>query len=124
MKRLPDSELNCMLVIWKENRAMTRIEIQKRLENGTELSATALLSFLSRLQEKGFLAIQKIKKLNYYEALITEQEYKSHESKSVLKKMYNNSLKNFMTALYDGDTLEQHDIEELQEFINQKSQEQ
>ncbi|MFI3238796.1 MAG: BlaI/MecI/CopY family transcriptional regulator [Lachnospiraceae bacterium] len=124
MRKLPDSELNCMLVIWKENRAMTRSEIQDKLENGASLSATALLSFLSRLEEKGFLSVQKIKKLNYYEALISEYEYKKHDSKNILSKMYNNSIKNFMTALYDGERLEDNDIEELREFINQKANEQ
>ncbi len=124
MRKLPDSELNCMLVIWQENREMTRSEIQGKLENGASLSATALLSFLSRLEEKGFLSVQKIKKLNYYEALISEYEYKKYDSKSVLSKMYNNSIKNFMTALYDGETLEENEIEELREFINQKANEQ
>lgn len=121
MKKLPESELNCMLVIWKRNRPMTRIEIQSQLENGDELSATALLSFLSRLQEKGYLKVEKIKKLNYYEALVAEQEYKKQDSKNILSKMYNNSIKNFMTALYDGESLDEKDMEELREFINQKA---
>jgi len=58
--------------------------------------------------------------MNYYRALIKEQDYMNKESKSILEKMYNNSIKNFITALYDGNNLSDKDMIELQEFINEK----
>lgn len=124
MKKLPDSELEIMMIIWKLKRAVTRIDIEQELEDERQLSATTILSFLTRLEEKGFLQVEKSGKTNLYTAVITEKEYVQSESKSILSKMCRNSIRNFVTALYDGDNLSHEDIEELQQFIKEKENEQ
>ena len=47
MKRLPDSELELMMIIWDAGRGITRNEIEERLPQDRRLSATTILSFLS-----------------------------------------------------------------------------
>ncbi len=59
MKRLPDSELEIMMIIWELDKPVTRAEIEEKMAPGRKLSPTTILSFLSRLQEKGFLAMEK-----------------------------------------------------------------
>ena len=54
---------------------MTRFEIEEKLEEGRNLSPTTILSFLSRLQEKGFLTVEKDGKNNVYASLIPKEEY-------------------------------------------------
>ena len=120
MKRLPDSELELMMIIWRAEKPVTRTEIEEGLNDERKLSPTAILSFLSRLEEKGFLKIKKQGKSNIYTPIIKEQDYTRKESKSILQKMYHNSVKSFMTALYDGDNLSEDDIKELQNFIDEK----
>lgn len=117
-KRLPDSELELMLIIWQADKAITRSEIEKQLK-GKTLTPTTINSFLSRLEEKGFLQSERIGKTNFYTPLVKREDYLSHESKTILEKMYGNSVKNFVAALYDGKSLKQEQIEELKEFINQ-----
>ena len=58
-----------------------------------------------------------------YSALIAEETYLSKESKSILQKLYKNSIKNFVTALYDGDNLKKSDIDELQTFLDNLKEE-
>ena len=70
MKRLPDSELEIMMIIWDMDKPVTRSEIEARLDRERKLSPTTILSFLSRLQEKGFLEVQKSGKNNVYIARI------------------------------------------------------
>ena len=123
MKRLPDSELELMMIIWRAEEPVTRAEIEKELNEKRKLSPTAILSFLSRLEERGFLKIEKQGKSNLYTSIIKEQDYIRKESKSILQKMYRNSIKSFMTALYDGDNLSDEDIKELQNFIDEKRKE-
>jgi len=123
MKRLPDSELELMMIIWRAEEPVTRAEIEKELNEKRKLSPTAILSFLSRLEERGFLKIEKQGKSNLYTPIIKEQDYIRKESKSILQKMYRNSIKSFMTALYDGDNLSDEDIKELQNFIDEKRKE-
>lgn len=120
MKRLPDSELEIMMIIWELDKPVTRFEIEAKMEPERKLSATTVLSFLSRLQEKGFLAVEKEGKNNIYVALIDRESYIQQESRSILKRMYQNSAKHFLAALYDGDGLSDAELEELEEFIRNK----
>lgn len=120
MKRLPDSELELMMIIWRADEPISRVDIEARLPRERKLSATTILSFLSRLEEKGFVRVTKQGKNNLYEALISEKEYMQAESGNIIKKMYRNSVRNFITALYDGDHMSEADLEELQRFLDEK----
>lgn len=119
MKRLPDSELEIMLIIWEYNRPVTRFEIEDKLDEDRKLSPTTILSFLARLQKRGFLEVTKVGKNNLYVPIIDKDSYMKVESKNILTKLYRNSAKNFIAALYDGDNLSADDIAELEEYIAQ-----
>ncbi len=84
MKRLPDSELEIMMIIWDLDKPVTRFEIEERMDAERKLSPTTILSFLSRLQEKGFLEVQKSGKNNVYLALVDKESYLQAESRSIL----------------------------------------
>ena len=120
MKKLPDSELEIMLIIWEYERPVTRFEIEDKLDEDRKLSPTTILSFLSRLQEKGFLKVSKDGKNNVYSAVIDKEIYMQTESKNMLKKLYKNSVKNFLASLYDGDNLSEEDLQELEAYIEEK----
>lgn len=119
MKRLPESELEIMMIIWKYDRPVNRMEIEEHLKK--DVAAPTILSFLNRLEAKGFVSVEKIGKINWYTPLVKEEEYLQRESRNILQRMYQNSLKNFVTALYDGDGLSSQDIEDLRAFVEEKS---
>lgn len=118
MKRLPESELEIMMIIWKYNRPVNRMEIEEHLEK--DVAAPTILSFLNRLEARGFVSVEKVGKINWYTPLVKEEEYLQKESRNILQKMYQNSLKNFVTALYDGGGLSSQDIEDLRKFMEEK----
>ncbi len=124
MRRLPDSELELMMIIWEAEKAVTRTEIEAYLPADRKLSSTTVLSFLTRLQKKGFVGVRKQGRNNVYEALISRDAYLQAESRSIWKRLFQGSVKNFMTALSDGEGLTDRDLYELQEFLNQKKGEQ
>lgn len=119
MKRLPESELEIMMIIWRHDGPVNRMEIEEHLNK--DVAAPTILSFLNRLEAKGFVRVEKIGKVNWYTPLVKEEEYLQKESKNILQKMYRNSLKNFVTALYDGDGLSAQDMDELRAFLEEKS---
>ena len=120
MRRLPDSELELMMIIWELDRPVTRFEIEESMEKDRKLSPTTILSFLSRLQEKGFLKVEKKGKNNVYISLIGRDEYMQSESRNILKRLYRNSARNFLAALYDGNSLTKEEWLELEEYISEK----
>lgn len=123
MRRLPDSELEMMMIIWDVGRPVTRAEIEMQLPKERQLSATTILSFLSRLQEKGFVDVYREGKTNVYKAVVPKEEYLQEESRSIWKRLYQNSVGNFMTALGSGEELSEEDLDELQEFLDRERKE-
>jgi len=119
MKRLPESELEIMMILWKKGGAMNRMEIEAQLKK--EVAAPTVLSFLNRLEAKGFVRVEKVGKLNWYTPLVRENDYLRRESRNILQKLYRNSIRNFMAALYDGDGPSREELEELQAFLDEKS---
>lgn len=115
-KRLPESELNIMLAVWTQDDPSTTPYILDRLER--PLTASALHSYLKRLEEKGYLTCEKQGKTNSYRALVTREEYERQEGRSVLEKLYEGSLKRFAAALYDEGALTQEDVAELRAFLD------
>ncbi len=121
LKRLPDSELEIMIVLWKTGHPMTSIEISDQLQNGKEWKITSVLTFLSRLAEKKFVSVEKSGRTNLYSALIKEQDYLQQESKTILEKLYGNSLTAFVSSLFDGRSVEENDLDELRRYLDEKT---
>lgn len=57
--RLPDSELDIMLVLWHNKPPMSRLEIERIVNEKKTLAPTTILSLLSRLEKKSFVAVTK-----------------------------------------------------------------
>lgn len=115
-KHLPESELDIMLAVWTQEGPVTAPYILEQLER--PLTASALHSYLKRLEEKGYLACEKRGKTNSYRALVARGEYEHQEGRSVLEKLYEGSLKRFAASLYDGGALTQEDVAELRAFLD------
>ena len=120
-KHLPESELDIMLVIWDSGDSVPAPAILDGL--GRTLTASALHSYLKRLEEKGFLSCTKIGKVNTYTALVAKEEYQRSAGISMLQKLYNGSISRFAAALYGGKTLDREELEQLQALLDRLSAE-
>lgn len=123
MRKIPDAELELMMVIWDSEQPVSRMEIEMKLGNGKDVVPSTLLSLLSRLEKRGFVRKEKQGNINYYNALVEKSAYLKEEGQRVLDKMFGSSLKNFVTALYDGKGLNREEIAELQAFIDEQTAE-
>lgn len=119
--RLPESELDVMLAVWRQEGVASAPEIGEQL--GRALTASALHSYLKRLEEKGFLRREKNGKVNIYTALVTEEDYRGTEGKMVLEKLYGGSLRTFAAALWNGGRLSQEDVHELRAYLDELEKE-
>ena len=122
-KNLPEAELDIMLVIWYEEKkageGVTAPRILEKLER--PLTASALHSYLKRLEERGYLRCEKAGRVNRYVPLISEEEYQRQESGGILERLYGGSLKAFTAALWDGGELSLGDLDEMRDFLDELS---
>ena len=118
IKRLPDSELEIMLIVWKSNPPVSATYILDRLKSQRKWSLQTLFTVLSRLTEKGFLSCEKQGRSNLYHAIVEENAYKQLEGKSILERVYGNSFKNLVVSLIGGDVINKNDLAELRDYLN------
>ena len=117
---LPNSELEIMMAIWEAKKPVSRPEIDEKLSE-KNWQAPTVLKFLSRLTEKGFLKCEKPEggKTNLYTPLVPEEEYLEFESNSVLGKFCGRSVKSLVANLYENNTINDSELDELQKFIDE-----
>ena len=118
-QRLPESELDIMLVLWNHTPPMNRMEIEKVINTKKSLAPTTILSLLARLEAKNFVEVTKQGKMNLYTPLVSQSDYQAHESQSVLEKLYGNSLNKFVTSLYQGKKVSSEEIQDLSDFLKE-----
>ena len=116
-QRLPESELDIMLVLWNNTPPMPRPAPAPAPPPPPKLASTTILSLLTRLENKNFEEVTKQGKMNLYTPMVSQSDYQAHESQSVLEKLYGNSLKKFVTSLYHGKKISSEEVQDLSEFL-------
>lgn len=116
IKRLPESELEIMQIIWRQSSPVTRAVIEEALPQNHMLAPTTILTLLTRLCDKGFLFQSKDGRTNLYEPLISEKEYLAVASRSFLDRLFGGSVAGFATALCDSG-IDREELNELKKLL-------
>lgn len=118
MKSLGDAELEIMKVLWKAGDKVSSTYILAALDGKLNWKLSTLMTVLARLEKKGFLVCDRQTRTNLYQASIREKEYMAEESREFLEKLYDNSVENFITGLYNSKILKNTDLDELRVFLD------
>lgn len=114
--RLPDAELEVMQIIWDKGGGVSRQDVERELSARRSLAPTTILTFLTRLCEKGFLKAEREGRSNLYTPLVSRRDYLARESRSILDKLFGGSLSSFALSLSDAG-LSRKELEELRELL-------
>jgi BlaI family penicillinase repressor len=118
MIKISNSELEVMKVIWKRKET-TSIEIIEDLKD-KNWNFNTTRTLIKRLLEKGAIEITQKKGKTYtYKAAIDENKYKAEATRELLKKLYNNSIEEFVLEYCDDDEVSNKEKREIIEQINQ-----
>ncbi len=123
IKRLPSSELAVMQVLWEAGGPVTSAYVCGKLEKTKNWKITSVLTFLSRLAKRGFVGVTREGRENIYSVVISEGEYLRRESKTVLERLYGNSVTAFVSSLYDSKSIGREDLRELRDFLDKVERE-
>jgi len=120
LSKISEAEKEIMKIIWAAGSPMTSNEILECLPQERERKITTVLTFLTRLADKGIVKVTKEGKKNLYAALVTAEEYKRFESMSFLKAIHGGSLKSFVAALCADGDISDEELDELKKWLNEK----
>lgn len=122
IKRIPDSELEIMQVLWMFNIPMTTTAICEHLNKETESLLATTAKLLSRLTNRGFVTSYKKGHLKYYTPLVEEEAYLAMENRSFLERVNHNSIRRFLASLAQTKELTKEDIDALRTFIKEQEE--
>lgn len=116
MKRLPDTELEVMKALWNAGKNTPRTVLEAALEPFGWATNT-VNTYLTRLEKKGFLAVEHDRRGNRYTALVTQEDYQAFDSQAVLTQLYGTP-RNFVAALARTG-LDRSDLEQLRSLLDE-----
>lgn len=117
IKKIPDAELDIMLLIWDANGAVTTNYIMDRIDKNWRKQT--VLKLLSRLCERGFLLLTKDGRYNVYTVLVSKKDYVEKVTSDLLQILYCNSIVELVKTLYDSQVVSKTDLKNLKQFIEQ-----
>lgn len=116
IRKLPDSELEVMQAVWACAPPVSRADIETVLRETYPIAQTTLLTLLTRLTEKGFLAVDKAGRGKSYSPLISRQEYLAEQGSRFFQKLCGGNLSTFAAALCDSG-LTKEELAELRDLL-------
>ncbi len=123
--RLPDAELDIMLVMWKYDRPVRIIEIFNDLRSIHPCTKSAIHTLVENLHQRGFIKIEFSTDKRSYKMLtplISEDEYRTAEAASFIDKLCGGKWQKLIAALTETDKLSGDEIEELSKLLNKKGE--
>lgn len=116
IRRLPDAELAVMQALWMLDGPGTRAQIGEELGEGRGMAPTTLLTLLSRLAERGFVAADRSGRSALYAPLVSREEYLAAQSRSFIDKLCGGKVSVLAAALCDSG-LSREEIAELRGLL-------
>ena len=118
IKRLPDSEFEIMEIVWDLNKTVTSSDIMVKILN-KKYKIPTIISYLNRLEKKGFLTSEKQGKERFYQAIVQKDEYLEFETKNFFSQYHNNSILSFMNALIESKSISSEELKNLKQKLNE-----
>lgn len=116
MKRLPDTELEVIKALWASGPNTPRAALEKDLAP-FGWAVNTINTYLTRLEKKGFLAVEHKRSGNLYTPLVSREEYQAFDSRATLSQLYG-SPRNFVAALA-REGLKKNELDDLRQLLNE-----
>lgn len=116
LNKISEAELEVMRILWREGKPVPFSDIRTELNEKMGWKKSTIATLLRRLQNKGVILVEE-KQIYYYTTNITKEEYIREQEKSMIDKLYEGSVKNFVAALCHRGELTEADIDELKLYF-------
>ena len=118
IRRLPDGELAVMQALWAYNGPASGAQLETQLQDTHPMAATTVLTILTRLGEKGFVAAEKSGRRSLYRPLVSQADYLAAQSGAFFRGLCGGSVSTFAAALCDSG-LSREELAQLRELLEE-----
>lgn len=117
MKRISQSELEVMSVLWDAPRALAAADVIARLDSRKDWNDRTVKTLLARLVEKGALSTTQDGRRYLYAPLIAQDAYAGHAARSLSERLFGGRAAPLVAHLAAGEGLSDDDIAELEALL-------
>lgn len=116
---LGEAELGVLRALWDGGPQTVRDVMQWLHERGRKVAYTTVLTFLTRLEQKGFAASDKREQAYVYRAKVTRENVTRSRVRSLLEQLYDGAAAPMVLQLMESERFSTTEIEQLRKMIDE-----
>ena len=117
--RISPAEWEVLNVVW-DRAPVSAPEVAAALADDTEWHPKTVLTFLTRLEDKGILKVRRTGKLNLYIPKLTREQCVREESETFLQRVFRGATAPLLAHFVEHAELSDAEIAELQRLLKQR----
>ncbi|MEW9094052.1 MAG: BlaI/MecI/CopY family transcriptional regulator [Clostridiaceae bacterium] len=121
LPKISDAEWEVMKLLWDKGN-ITSKEIVEALKSTTNWSSTTIYTLINRLVKKNAVGIKEGTSPYICYPLVSQEELRTEESKSFLKKVFDGSLNLMLVNFVKNEKLSNEEIEELKNILEDRKE--
>jgi predicted transcriptional regulator len=119
-KDLSELEREVMTIIWQKGRASSR-EIKDALDASRPLALTTILTVLSRLRKKNYIAeVTRLGRAQVFKPLVPLEKVATKRIRGVLKHFFSGSPSSLVSHLLDHESMDDLELMEIRRLLEEK----
>lgn len=118
MRRLSDAEWNVMNVLWKDGTTALG-EVVDKLKPITGWSRNTVLTYLTRMEGKGLVDIDRSEEPHKYMAKVTREECAVKERINLLNRVYGGAAGELISAFLKETKISSEERDELRKLLDE-----
>jgi BlaI family penicillinase repressor len=115
---LGSAELEVLRTLWDGGPSTVREVLAHLHDRGRRLAYTTVLTFLTRLEQKGFVVSNKSGLAYVYRAKVTRERVSKSRVKSLLQELYDGAAGPLVMHLMQSERLTPEEIQALQKMLD------
>lgn len=117
-RKLPEAEYDVMVALWSSKVSpVNTAYLMENVGKNKGWKAPTLISFLTRLEDRGFIHSEKKGKERYYYADAIKDDYIKFVTNDFLAKYHDGSFVKMMDLLYDKHSLSSEELDEMLKWL-------
>lgn len=121
-KKLPEAEFDVMVALWSSNISpVNTAYLMENVGKAKGWKAPTLISFLTRLEERGFIHSEKKGKERYYYTDAVKEDYIRLVTQDFISRYHGGSFVNMLNLLYGKNSLSSKELDEMLEWLQEQN---
>jgi predicted transcriptional regulator len=116
---LGEAELAVMRVLWDESQLTVREVMDRLHERGRNVAYTTVLTFLTRLEQKGMVASDKRGPAYVYRARISRQSVSASRIRTLVEQLYDGAAAPMLLHMIENERLSAEELSQLRKLISE-----